>query len=63
MGVANRLDVEDTLSRFKAMTPTSARLASLARGIFPSGVTHDSRYLEPYPIYVERAAWCSSSTR
>jgi glutamate-1-semialdehyde 2,1-aminomutase len=56
MGVANRLDVEDTLSRFKAMTPTSARLASLARGIFPSGVTHDSRYLEPYPIYVERAA-------
>lgn len=24
--------------------------------MFPSGVTHDGRYLQPYPIFVERAA-------
>ena len=37
-------------------TPGSARLAEQARQVFPSGVTHDGRYLEPYPLYVERAA-------
>jgi len=24
--------------------------------LFPNGVTHDARYLEPFPIYVDRAA-------
>jgi glutamate-1-semialdehyde 2,1-aminomutase len=36
-------------------TPGSARLAEQARRLFPSGVTHDGRYLEPYGLYVERA--------
>jgi glutamate-1-semialdehyde 2,1-aminomutase len=26
-----------------------------ARGIFPNGVTHDARHLEPFPVYVDRA--------
>ncbi len=33
----------------------SAGLYERARGLFPSGVTHDARFLEPFPIYVERA--------
>ena len=39
-------------------TPTSLRLAEKARGVFPSGITHDARYLEPHPIYVDRAEGC-----
>lgn len=34
----------------------SAALFERARDLFPNGVTHDGRYLEPFPIYVERAA-------
>ena len=36
-------------------TPSSARLAAQARDLFPSGITHDGRHLDPYGIYVERA--------
>jgi glutamate-1-semialdehyde 2,1-aminomutase len=36
-------------------TPTSRELYQKARGLFPSGVTHDSRYLLPHPIFVSRA--------
>ena len=35
-------------------TRESAALAVQARTLFPSGVTHDSRYLRPYGTYVER---------
>jgi glutamate-1-semialdehyde 2,1-aminomutase len=35
--------------------PRSRRLAEQARDLFPDGVTHDSRRLLPFPIYVERA--------
>ena len=38
-----------------AKTPTSAELARSARECFPSGITHDARYLMPHGIYVERA--------
>src|SRR5437764_13191385 len=41
--------------RFAAEFPRSRQLYEQARGVFPSGVTHDLRYLEPFPIYVERA--------
>lgn len=41
---------------YLARTPGSARLAQQAQRTFPSGVTHDGRYLQPYGIYVERAA-------
>jgi glutamate-1-semialdehyde 2,1-aminomutase len=37
---------------YEAMTPGSARLAEKARGLFPSGLTHDSRHFDPWPIYV-----------
>lgn len=37
-----------------AKTPASAKLAAEAHELFPSGVTHDGRYLEPYGVYVTR---------
>jgi len=44
------------LSAYRARTPGSAELAREAAGLFPSGVTHDSRHLEPYGVYVQRAS-------
>lgn len=37
-------------------TPGSRRWAERAQQVFPSGITHDSRFLEPYPLYITRAA-------
>ncbi|MEM7425951.1 MAG: aminotransferase class III-fold pyridoxal phosphate-dependent enzyme [Pseudomonadota bacterium] len=37
-------------------TRKSAELSRDARASFPSGITHDARYLLPHGIYVERAA-------
>ena len=51
MGEINSIE-----ARYRSQTPGSARLAATALGCFPSGVTHDSRYLQPYTVYVERAA-------
>ncbi|WP_322795919.1 aspartate aminotransferase family protein [Tepidiforma sp.] len=35
--------------------PTSRALYERASRVLPSGVTHDSRFLRPFPIYAERA--------
>lgn len=35
--------------------PKSRALFEKARHVFPSGITHDIRYLLPFPIYVSRA--------
>ena len=43
------------LDLFEKRTDTSANLAKHSRHVFPSGVTHDSRFFKPHPIYVERA--------
>ncbi len=43
------------LEAFEALHPTSKRMADRAASVFPSGVTHDARAFEPFPIYVERA--------
>jgi len=40
---------------YRERTPGSARLAAEAAELFPSGITHDSRRLEPYALYVDRA--------
>lgn len=52
-GTFSGTDVID--SAYRARTPRSAALAVEARHFLPSGVTHDSRYLLPHGIYVERA--------
>ena len=44
------------VAAYRERTPSSAALVETAREVFPSGLTHDSRYLQPYAVYVERAA-------
>lgn len=43
------------ITAYREHTPGSAALAAEARTQFPSGLTHDSRRLLPYGIYVDRA--------
>jgi glutamate-1-semialdehyde 2,1-aminomutase len=43
------------IQRYEAAFPNSRKLYEQARPLFPGGVTHDLRYLEPFPIYVDRA--------
>jgi glutamate-1-semialdehyde 2,1-aminomutase len=43
------------VAAYRARTPASAKLFDEALDLFPSGVVHDSRKLDPYPTYVERA--------
>jgi len=40
---------------YRERTPRSAALADEAAAVFPSGITHDSRYQKPYGIYVDHA--------
>src|SRR5205807_7946043 len=41
--------------RYEAAFPNSRKLFDQAKTLFPNGVTHDLRHLEPFPIYIERA--------
>ena len=43
------------VAAYREKSPASAELAGQAARSFPSGLTHDSRYLQPYGIYIERA--------
>ena len=42
-------------AHYREHTPGSAKLAERAAASFPSGITHDSRFLEPYGLYIDRA--------
>jgi glutamate-1-semialdehyde 2,1-aminomutase len=42
--------------KYAAKTPGSARLYARAVEVLPGGVTHDTRYLQPHPLYIQRAA-------
>ena len=42
--------------RYLAEFAGSRKLSDQASRVFPSGITHDIRHLEPFPVYVERAA-------
>jgi glutamate-1-semialdehyde 2,1-aminomutase len=42
--------------RFRAAFARSQQLHEQARVLFPDGVTHDIRRLEPFPVYVDHAA-------
>ncbi|MBS0262986.1 MAG: aminotransferase class III-fold pyridoxal phosphate-dependent enzyme [Planctomycetes bacterium] len=41
---------------YREKFPGSARLAETGRQVFPDGVTHDGRFLKPFPVYIETAA-------
>ena len=46
----------DNLHReFAAQFPSSLKRYQEALEVFPSGLTHDSRYLKPFPVYVAHA--------
>ena len=42
--------------RFGELHPTSSQLGAEAAGLFPDGVTHVSRKLTPFPVYMERGS-------
>jgi glutamate-1-semialdehyde 2,1-aminomutase len=46
---------ESLAVRYQKEFPASRRLYAQAKEIFPGGVTHDLRYLEPFPVYIDRA--------
>src|SRR5438445_3333807 len=41
---------------YREKFPASAKLYEQGRTLFPDGVTHDGRFLKPFPVYVEHAA-------
>ncbi len=45
-----------TFDRYVAKTPGSKKLYERALQVIPGGVTHDTRYLQPHPLYIARAA-------
>ena len=46
---------ESVLDAYVRLHPGSAKLYEESSRVFPSGVTHDIRYLTPFPIFVEGA--------
>ena len=44
------------INTFEGRTPLSRERYGEALDVFPSGIVHDSRKLDPYPIYVDHAA-------
>jgi glutamate-1-semialdehyde 2,1-aminomutase len=54
----NRGDVvkrSKLLEQYGNLSPASREWYERAQRLFPNGVTHDSRFLQPYPLYIERA--------
>jgi len=43
------------IAAYRAATPGSAARSQEAQELFPSGITHDSRYIDPYGLYITRA--------
>ena len=43
------------VAAFEQRTQRSKARHLEAREVFPSGIVHDSRYLKPHPLYIERA--------
>jgi glutamate-1-semialdehyde 2,1-aminomutase len=53
--MASEMFPSRVLATFESEFPTSRRLYEQAQKLFPNGVTHDLRYLTPFPIYIDRA--------
>lgn len=43
------------VAAYRQKTPGSEAWSKRAQSSFPSGITHDSRHLEPYGVYIDRA--------
>jgi glutamate-1-semialdehyde 2,1-aminomutase len=46
------------LGSYSGLHPRSVQLYQKALQAFPSGVTHDVRFVPPFPLYIERAQGC-----
>jgi glutamate-1-semialdehyde 2,1-aminomutase len=44
------------VAAYRQRTPRSAALAAEAATLLPNGITHDARYLDPYSVFIARAA-------
>ncbi len=44
------------IAAYRERTPGSASLAHEAGELFPSGITHDARNVDPYCVFIQRAA-------
>ena len=44
------------VAAYRQRTPGSAELAAQAATLLPSGIAHDARHLDPYGVYIARAA-------
>ncbi len=49
-------------SAYRTKFGESARLFERGRSVFPNGVTHDARYLQPFPVYVQDASGSRKTT-
>jgi glutamate-1-semialdehyde 2,1-aminomutase len=49
------LSNSEIVATYRTKTPGSEKLAYEAEKTFPSGITHDGRYLLPYGVYISRA--------
>lgn len=49
-------------TEYRERFPKSEKRFAEALQVFPSGVTHDSRYLTPFPVYVDSAAGATKHT-
>lgn len=47
---------DSILDTYVRLHPGSAKLYEESSRVFPSGVTHDTRYVTPFPVFVDRAA-------
>ena len=53
--VAAELTNSRIIAAYRERTPGSAELAKDANELFPSGITHDARNVDPYGVFIERA--------
>ncbi len=47
---------KNILDIYSESFPNSGKLYQRAKRVFPSGATHDSRFLNPFPIYINKAS-------
>ena len=44
-----------TIETYRNLHPGSSLLYEESQRTFPSGVTHDVRYVQPFPVFIEKA--------
>ncbi|HGE72683.1 TPA: aspartate aminotransferase family protein [Candidatus Poribacteria bacterium] len=50
-----KINEKNIIDIYSSSRQKSSKLYQRAYEVFPSGATHDSRFLKPFPIYIERA--------